>query len=155
MSSAFSSQRRTLLLSAAAGTGLTACATRSLPLSHASALEQVRAAETSFAATMARRDLASFASHIADDAVFINGGKPLRGKAQILEFWAQYFKSPEPPFAWRPVIVEVAAKSTLGYSEGPVTAGQTVTARFYSTWQLQPMGNWLVVFDNGYSECAR
>lgn len=45
--------------------------------------------------------------------------------------------------------------ATLGYTEGPVTAGQAVIARFYSTWQLQPTGKWLVVFDNGYVPCAR
>ena len=104
---------------------------------------------------MARRDLSAFASHIAEDAVFINGGKPLRGKAAILEYWSKYFQSPAPPFAWSPDIVEVGAKSSLGYTEGPVTSGQTVIARFYSTWQLQPTGGWLVIFDNGYSQCAR
>lgn len=104
---------------------------------------------------MARRDLVAFGNHIAEDAVFINGGKPLRGKSAIVEYWSQYFKNPAPPFAWAPEIVEVGAESSLGYTEGPVTAGQAVIARFYSTWQLQSGGRWLVVFDNGYSQCAR
>jgi len=147
--------RRSLLVSAVAGTTLTACASRSAQLSHATALEQVREAEVAFASTMARRDLTGFGAHIAEDAVFINGGNPLRGKAAIVEYWSRHFKSPEPPFAWNPSIVEVGAAATLGYTEGPVTAGQAVIARFYSTWQLQPTGNWLVVFDNGYVQCAR
>jgi ketosteroid isomerase-like protein len=155
MPSPASSHRRSLLLSAAAGTALTACASRAVPLTQAAAVEQVREAEVSFAATMARRDLAAFSALVAEDAVFINGGKPLRGKAAIVEHWAQHFSKPEPPFAWSPAIVEVASGATLGYTEGPVTAGQAVIARFYSTWQLQPSGRWFVVFDNGYSQCAR
>lgn len=150
-----SPHRRSLLIAAASGASLTACASKPAALAQGLALEQVRAAEVSFAATMARRDLNAFASHIAADAVFINGGKPLRGRAAILEYWSQYFKNPAPPFAWSPEIVEVSANSSLGYTEGPVTSGQAVIARFYSTWQLQPAGGWLVVFDNGYSQCTR
>lgn len=92
---------------------------------------------------------------IAEDAVFINGGKPLRGRGQIIQFWSGYFKDPKPPFAWQPAIAEVAASGTLGYTEGPVTSGETVIARFYSTWHRQFDGRWLVVFDNGYAECRR
>jgi len=150
-----SQHRRSLLIATASGVSLTACASKTMQLPQAVATEQVRAAEVSFAATMARRDLNAFGNHIAEDAVFINGGKPLRGKSAIVEYWSQYFKNPAPPFAWSPEIVEVGAKGSLGYTEGPVTAGQVVIARFYSTWQLQPIGGWLVVFDNGYSQCAR
>jgi ketosteroid isomerase-like protein len=154
MSSPVSRHRRRLLLAAASGAPLVACATRAPRLPLVEATAQVRAAEVSFADTMARRDLDAFAGHIAEDAVFINGGKPLRGKPAIVEYWSQYFRNPAPPFAWHPEIVEVGAGGTLGYTEGPVTAGQAVIARFYSTWQLQPTGGWLVVFDNGYSQCA-
>ena len=42
-------------------------------------------AETAFAETMRARDFQRFAAFIADDAVFINGGKPLRGKPAIIE----------------------------------------------------------------------
>lgn len=155
MSKPPSRHRRNILIATATGASLAACATKSPRLAQAEAVEQVRAAEASFAATMARRDLNAFASHIAEDAVFINGGKPLRGKLTIVEHWSQYFKNPAPPFAWRPEIVEVGARATLGYTEGPVTVGEAVIARFYSTWQLQPTGDWLVVFDNGNSQCSR
>lgn len=147
--------RRLLLASAAMLPGLAACAARPASLSSASATEQVRTAELAFAATMARRDLAGFAGYIAADAVFINGGKPLRGKVEIVEYWSRYFKDPNPPFSWQPTIVEVGAQSNLGYTEGPVTAGSAVIARFYSTWHREANGQWLVVFDNGYAECAR
>jgi ketosteroid isomerase-like protein len=122
--------------------------------SSAELLEQVRAAETAFAQTMAKRDLNGFAALIAPDAVFINGGSPLRGREAILAFWGRFFKEPAAPFSWRPEIVELASNGSLGYTEGPVTSSAgKVFARFYSTWQRQNTGNWLVVFDNGYNAC--
>jgi ketosteroid isomerase-like protein len=147
--------RRLLLSSGLLAPALGACALRPSPLSDAGATEQVRAAENAFAATMARRDLAGFAALIAKDAVFINGGQPLRGRGAIVEYWSRHFKAEQAPFTWRPEIVEVAAAGTLGYTEGPVTAGAQVIAKFYSTWQLQADGNWLVVFDNGYAQCRQ
>ena len=45
---------------------------------------EVAAAETAFAKTMADRDLAAFASHIAEDAIFSPGPNTLRGKAAIV-----------------------------------------------------------------------
>ena len=122
----------------------------------ASALvEQVRQSELAFAATMAARDLGAFARFIADDAVFINGGQPLRGRAAIVRHWERFFTGPAAPFSWRPDTVEIAAAGTLGYTEGPVTAASgSSEQRFYTTWQRQSSGGWLVVFDNGYRVCS-
>jgi uncharacterized protein (TIGR02246 family) len=117
-------------------------------------LEQVRQSELAFAATMANRNLHAFASFIADDAVFINGGQPLRGRDAIVQHWERFFTGPSAPFSWEPAIVEVAAGGTLGYTEGPVTlASGSSTTRFYTTWQRQALGGWLVIFDNGYRVC--
>ena len=114
---------------------------------------QVRAAETAFAKSMADRDFAAFSALVADDAVFINGGQPLRGKAAVLAFWKRFFDGPAAPFVWRPEIVEVAG--ALGYTEGPVSAPEgKVFARFWSTWRRDPAtGQWRVVFDNGQRVC--
>jgi ketosteroid isomerase-like protein len=110
----------------------------------------------SFAASMARRDHNAFASHIADDAVFINGGTPLRGKEAITSFWKRFFAGPNAPFVWKPEIVEVAAEGTLGYTEGPVSAPSgAVLAKFFSTWHRDNSGQWFVVFDNGYDVCKQ
>ena len=115
----------------------------------------LRAAESAFAATMAARDLAGFARFVAVDAVFINGGKPLRGRAAIVEHWRRFYERPQAPFAWRPELVEVLDSGTLGYSEGPVTAADgSVVARYYSTWRVDAAGEWKVVFDNGYDVCG-
>jgi ketosteroid isomerase-like protein len=122
-----------------------ACAT---PEARGSA-EALRAAESAFAKSMADRDFDAFASHVADDAVFINGGQPLRGKAAVLAHWKRFFEKPAAPFAWQPELAEVAGD--LGYTEGPVSAPDgRVFARFFSTWRRGASGRWLVVFDNGY-----
>ena len=126
------------------------------PASLNEARDQVRQTEQRFAASMAARDLAAFASFIAEDAVFVGGGSPLRGKPAVLAVWQEYFKTPAAPFSWQPEIIEVAASGTLGYSEGPVTSRDgSSTLRYFSTWQLQPSGRWLLVFDNGYTVCKR
>lgn len=148
-------RRSTILLASTTLLPVAGCAGLRPPSGAADGARQVREAETAFAATMAARDLQAFGRHIAEDAVFINGGQPLRGKAAILAHWGRFFSTPEAPFSWRPEIVEIAAGGTLGYTEGPVTtsAGRA-GSRFYSTWQRQPDGSWRVVFDNGYRVCG-
>lgn len=154
---ALSSRRTAIVLGIA--TLPAACTTTpagKAPVSLDEARAQVRQAELAFSAAMAARDLAAFAGFIADEAVFINGGKPLRGKPAILAVWQGYFNSPVAPFTWQPQIIEVAASGSLGYSEGPVTtADGNATLRYFSTWQLQAPGQWRVVFDNGYTVCHR
>lgn len=137
------------LLMAVAG-----CATAPLP-PVAELAAQVRAAETAFAKTMADRDFAAFSALIADDAVFINGGQPLRGKAAIAAFWKTFYEGAAAPFSWKPEIVEVAAGGSLGYTEGPVAGPDgKVFARFWSTWRRDAAtGQWRVVFDNGQRIC--
>jgi ketosteroid isomerase-like protein len=145
---------RRMLLMAAATVPAAGCASRALPASREALLAEVRAAETGFADTMARRDAAAFAGYVAADAVFINGGSPLRGRAAVVAFWSRYFAGPTAPFSWKPEIVEVAGDGALGYSEGPVALPSgAVFARFYSTWRREADGRWRVVFDNGYDVC--
>jgi ketosteroid isomerase-like protein len=114
--------------------------------------EQVRATEAAFAATMADRDHAAFASFVAEDAVFV-GRSVLRGRAAVAEGWKRFFEGPEPPFAWAPERVAVAASGTLALSSGPVLeAGQRV-GTFNSTWRREPDGSWKIVLDNGCPAC--
>jgi len=146
---------RRLLLTIGAATAMTGCTTiRPRESDTVAQPDRLRAAETAFAATMAARDLAAFATFIADDAVFINGGKPLRGKAAIVEHWRRFYSGPRAPFSWKPEIVEVIASGRLGYSEGPVADPDgVVVARYASTWRLDAAGEWKVVFDNGTEVC--
>ncbi len=146
--------RRTALVLASSWLPAAGCTGMTAEVPSTDLLEQVRRSELAFAATMAARDLRAFASFIAEDAVFINAGEPLRGRAAIVRFWERFFSAPTAPFSWKPEIVEIAAGGTLGYTEGPVSAPSGVSAsRFYTTWQRQAQGRWLVVFDNGYRVC--
>lgn len=116
--------------------------------------EQVRAAETAFAGSMAARDFTAFASWVADDAIFVNGGKPLRGKPAVLVHWQRFFREGAAPFSWKPEIVEVLPSGQLAYSEGPVSLPDgRVVARYFSTWRRKPEGGWQLVLDNGYDVC--
>jgi ketosteroid isomerase-like protein len=116
--------------------------------------EQVRNAERAFAATMAARDQAAFAQHIAEDAVFFDGEKATRGRAAVVAAWKEFFAGPAAPFSWAPETVEVLDSGTLAHSSGPVfdPQGHRV-ATFNSIWRLEPDGKWRVVFDKGCSGC--
>ena len=145
---------RRLLIALAATGSLGACAELRRTADAASATDRLRAAETAFAATMAARDLDAFAAHVADDAVFINGGKPLRGKAAIVDHWKRFYAGARAPFSWKPELVEVIDSGRLGYSEGPVSNPDgVVVARYVSTWRLDETRTWRIVFDNGYEVC--
>lgn len=117
-------------------------------------VEDVTATEIAFAKTMTDRDHAAFLDFVAEDAIFLNGGKPLRGKAAIGEFWKRFYASESPPFTWKPDLVEVLDSGKLAQSVGPVsTADGKVVSRFYSTWRRDADGRWRVVFDDGYDVC--
>lgn len=112
--------------------------------------QQVEAAETAFARTMSDRDHRAFLTHVAEDAVFLNGGKPLRGKTTIGTAWLGYYSGPA-PFSWHADQIEVLPSGQLAMTAGPVFGpkGEQI-ARFYSVWRKDPDGRWRVVFDNGY-----
>lgn len=111
---------------------------------------QVRAAEQAFAGAMATRDLDSFASHLADEAVFFGTKDVLRGKAAVVAGWKRYFEGAMAPFSWEPQTVEVLASGTLGLTSGPVRnpEGQQI-GTFSSIWRREADGRWKVVFDKG------
>ena len=121
----------------------------------ASPADQVRAAESAFAATLASRDFAAFGASVADEAVFFGRGGPLRGKAAVLEAWHGYFDGAAAPFSWEPETVEVLASGTLALSSGPVhdPEGKRI-GTFNSIWRLEGDGRWRVVFDKGCPACV-
>ena len=116
-------------------------------------VQQVTDAETAFAKTMADRDFAAFMGLVADEAIFLNGGQPLRGKAAVGEHWKRFFTAAA-PFAWQPDTVQVLDSGTLAQTAGPVTLpGGKLVARFHSIWRLDTDGRWRVVFDDGQDVC--
>ncbi len=65
----------------------------------ASLEEQVRAAETAFARSMAERDLATFSSFFAEEAVFL-GNPLLRGREAVTAGCKRFFEGPSAPSPW-------------------------------------------------------
>ena len=131
-----------------------ACAGAASRAKTADARQEVEASERAFAQTMASRDFAAFQTFLADDAVFLNGDVPLRGKASIAAHWRGFYDGPA-PFSWEPVRVEVLESGDLALSSGPVrdASGKTV-ATFNSIWRRDRSGKWHVVFDKGSDVCA-
>lgn len=143
-------RRRLVLLSPLLLAGCAGIAGR---LDNAALVKQVTQTELGFARTMAMRDHAAFASFLAEDAVFLNGGRgELRGKSAIADYWKRYYAAPQAPFSWQPDRVAVLDSGALAYSTGPVSAPDgKLFARFYSTWRREASGLWRIVFDDGCS----
>jgi len=139
---------------AAGGAALSACtlavAQAGGGADHDELRRQVMAVERAFAQTMADRDLRAFAEFVSDEAVFFSGPAPLRGKEQVVGWWARFYEGAEAPFSWEPAEVEVLASGQLALSSGPVRdpSGKLI-ARFTSVWRLEAPGRWRIVFDKG------
>ena len=118
------------------------------------AVREVFIAESTFAASFARRDTAAFAALLAPDAVFFGRDEAMHGKAEVLEGWRPLLTAGSPPFSWKADRVEVLASGALAHSSGPVyNAAGKHTGNFNSIWRREPDGRWLVVFDKGCPVC--
>jgi ketosteroid isomerase-like protein len=111
---------------------------------------EVTATERAFARTMADRDFAAFSRFLSDEAVFVGGRQPLRGKAAVAAAWKAFFDGAKAPFSWEPQQVEVLASGTLALSRGPVhdSDGKRISG-FSSIWKREAPGVWKIVFDQG------
>jgi len=147
-------KRRSLLISAPAL--LAGCASARPRADNATLVKQVTDTELAFARTMADRDHPAFVSLIADEAVFLMGGKPLRGRAAVADYWKCFYTEPKAPFSWKPDHVQVLDSGGLAASTGLVfDADGQPFARFYSTWRREDSGVWRIVFDDGCNfKCA-
>jgi ketosteroid isomerase-like protein len=118
-------------------------------------VKEVAATERAFAATMAARDHEAFSRYVAEEAVFFDGMKTLRGKAAIASAWKNYFQHAEAPFSWTPETVVVLDSGTLAHSSGPVfnSQGKRIST-FNSVWRRDSDGVWRVIFDKGCDACA-
>lgn len=130
---------------------LDGCATQPLATGE-TARAQVEATERAFARTMAERDFAAFRGFVSEEAVFFTGPAPLRGRAQVAQWWSRYYQGKAAPFSWEPDHVEVLASGTLALSTGPVhdPSGKLI-GRFNSIWRQEAPRVWRIVFDRGES----
>lgn len=132
---------------------LAASAAQAAP-SNAELKQQVADTERAFAATMKARDLAAFTAFLSEDTVFYSGPVPLRGPAQVTQFWKKFYDGKDAPFSWEPDQVDVIDSGTLAHSSGPVydPSGKLI-ARFNSVWRQEAPGKWRIVFDKGQDIC--
>ena len=136
-------------------TGAAGCATPA-PIDVEARQREVWDTEVAFARSMAERDFAAFARHVSEHAVFWTGGKPLRGKAAVLQAWQRFYDAPRAPFSWQPDEVVVIGDGTLAQSTGPVRdLDGKVFARFRSVWRRESDGRWLIVLDRGEAAEAK
>ena len=135
--------------------GLAAAPSRSDPAAEILKLQdQLRAAETAFAQTMADRDHDAFASFIAEEAIFYGRNGEIRGKAAVVEAWKQFYEHKDAPFSWRPEMVAVLDSGTLGQTSGPVFDPKgKQTGSFQSVWRRTSDGRWEIIFDKGCPYC--
>lgn len=120
----------------------------------ASPVDQVRAAETAFAKSMADRNIANFSALVADEAIFWGGKGALHGKTAVVADWKRFFDGASAPFSWAPAEVEVLPSGTLGFTSGPVfdPKGNRI-GTFNSVWQRHQDGSWKIIFDKGCPPC--
>ena len=131
-----------------------ACTTSPLNADRDGLARTVAERERAFAKTMADRDHAAFGTFVSEEAVFMSGAQPLRGRAAVSAAWQRFYTAREAPFSWEPDTVEVLDSGTLALSTGPVhDARGKAIARFTSIWRLESPGVWRVVFDRGSEIC--
>ena len=112
--------------------------------------KQVFAAESSFAASMAKRDFDAFSSHVSPEAIFFGDTTVMRGKEAVLNGWRPFFQKPDAPFSWKPDVIEVLQSGNLAISNGPVfDPGGKKVGNFSSIWRREPDGAWKIIFDKG------
>src|SRR6186997_696111 len=88
-----------------------------LSQNHSPALKHdVFVAESSFAASMAERNFEAFGSHVSPEAIFFGDTTVMRGKAAVLRSWRRFFEKPDPPFSWKPDVIEVLPSGMLALS---------------------------------------
>ena len=146
------SRRSLLALAMSAATLLVppASATEPLDAVHLESLAaEVDAAERAFARALAEHRLDTFASLVAEDAVF-RGNALAIGRAAVVAAWKPLFDQVDAPFSWSPDTVTVAASGTLAVSTGPVLdAHGALIGRFSTIWRRGSDGHWQAIADQG------
>lgn len=116
---------------------------------------EVRAAECSFAASMARRDLAAFERHLSPQTLFFGSTQRFSGAAAVVAGWKGFFDGPTAPFSWEPDQVVVNLDGSLAFTTGLVRDEKgELSARFNSVWRQEAPGRWRVVIDKGQALSA-
>ena len=133
---------------------LSGCATVTPKLSNAELQRQVADTERAFAKTMADRNLAAFASLLADDTVFFTSTRALRGKSAGDRLLEAVLRRSDAPFSWQPETSKCWTRATSRSRPAPCGTRQgKLVATFTSIWRLEAPGTWRIIFDKGNDVC--
>ncbi|HOO98545.1 MAG TPA: DUF4440 domain-containing protein [Bacteroidales bacterium] len=114
---------------------------------------EILATEHEFAGMADEKGVAEAFYHFAaDSAVILRGGKLIRGKEAIREYYSQHLK-PGTKLLWAPDFIDVSGE--LAYTWGkytlriPDSAGNVTGSQgyFHTVWKRQPDGSWRFVWD--------
>ena len=116
--------------------------------------------ERSFAASVERHDVAAFADHVHEQAVFGAGSPvPTHGRFAIIADWKGIVDGKTFKLRWSPGVVTIGGNGSLAISRGPswmedLRPGTNREQRysigaFNSTWIKDSDGQWRVLFDSG------
>ncbi len=116
-------------------------------------IEEIIATELEFAIMADETGVAEAFYHFAaDSAVILRGGKLLRGREAIRDYYQQNLK-PGTKLQWAPDYTDVSGN--LGYTYGrythlvPDSSGNVTESHgmFHTVWKRQDDGNWRFVWD--------
>jgi len=111
--------------------------------------------EKAFAQLVKEKGLKTgFLAYAAEEAVLSRGGKLIKGKKEIEEYFEQQTLK-DVRLEWVPDFVSVSASGDLGYTYGKFKlealdqAGQKIESDgiFHTVWKRQPDGEWRYVWD--------
>ena len=95
-----------------------------------------------------------FLTYASDEAVLSRGGRLIRGRKEIEEYFDQQtLKSVR--LEWTPDLIDVSASGDLGYTYGKYLfeamdqTGQEIKSDgiFHTVWNREPHGEWRYVWD--------
>ncbi len=110
------------------------------------------AADAAFDRALAARDPATFATHVAEDAVFAGKGL-LVGREAVAARWARYLDPQGPALRWKPTDAGVAASGDLGWTIGDARFTwkqkevDEAGLRYLTVWRRGTGGRWEAVLD--------
>lgn len=118
--------------------------------------DEIRAADSTWAAATKAKNVDDFMQVIADDCVIMNPNAPaISGKAAVRAWITQSMAMPGFKVTWEASTIDVAASGDLGYSSGTYQFKMTMPdgtpmgdfGKYATIWKKQTDGSWKVVLD--------
>ena len=133
---------------------LAACSPK--PPDVSEARRAVAAADSTWAAAAAARDLEASVNAMAEDGVmFPPGQPPVAGRDAIREYMAEALATPGFSIRWETTEIQVASSGDMAYTVGkswytvphPSGASVTIPANAVGVWRRESDGKWRCVLD--------